>query len=352
MTLGELRTQVLARLGDPAGAIWSVAEVDGLLHTACDAIAMQCELFWDWTYLENLPPSFSYTAAFERDYLPEAGFNTGRATFSSEFERRLCPDVDERDMVGPGVCTSPFEATEGFLAAIGGPNDIPATAELPKTVTALSRVTWDARTIDAVDPRPVSLADARYELTPGEVRAYTYQKDGVRTLRKIRVPAAMAAVVTVNGSWGGMRQVTDLSTDAVTGTWGLPRRIPGHHPIGTELFGLPRRPYLEGTNVRVEHFRTGRPLLVPQDVCELPDRYALYLRDYVQAVCLEHAGPGQDVALAQFYRARWTRHLARLTKRVTLVDHEHAAVMGGTDTPLTRRPPVARLPWQYAERVR
>lgn len=350
-TLEALVQDVLARQGDAEARIWSVDEVTLHLQSGYQEIATAQHVFWDVVYLENLPAGFSYTAPWERTYLAEMrGFDLGCANFTAEVDRRALGD--ERARIGPANHTSPFEATDGWLASVGASTAIPATAEVPKTLTALDRVTWDNRTIEALAPRRLQHGDARYELTRGEVYGYTWQKDGVRTLRKVRVPAAMAATVTVTGTWGGLRRPTDLSTDTVTGTWGVPRRLPGHHPIGSGYFGLPRRPFLDGTNVRVEHFRHGRALDHAGAVCELPAPYVRYLRDYAQAQLLARRGPGQDLKLAAHFQQRWTRGLARLAKRLDFVDRERTAVLGGDGRTLTTRPPRPQRPWAYGSVVR
>lgn len=128
---------------------------------------------------------------------------------------------------------------------------------------------------------------------------------------------------------------------------GVPRRIAGQHPIGPYRFGLPRRPYCDGTNVRVEHWRQGSQMETWNDDCELPDRYALYLRDYAQARCLGRAGPGHDLRLSAHFQERWARGVARILARMAAVVSERVMVMGGSSGPLTPRPPRPSLPWPY-----
>jgi hypothetical protein len=351
-TLGALRTDVLSRLGDLQETIWTADEVDFHLVGGYQEIATRFGIFFDLTYLENLPRGASYSQPWEKALLDAfGGFDYGYANFTAEFERRMLGD--ERLRYGPANHTSPFEATDGLLSRAGASTDIPATADLPKTLTALARVTWDNRGIDALQARRTSHDDARYELTKGEVFGYIWQKDGIRALRKVRVPSAQTDTVTVNGSWGLLREPSDLSTDTVTGTWGIPRRIPGHHPIGTDQFGAPRRPFLDGKNVRVEHFRHGRAMDADVDVfCELPDRYAMYLRDFAQARCLARPGPGQDLVLAAHFEQRWARGLARIERRLQVVDAERTHILGGDRQTLGRRPPRPKLPWQYGSAVR
>lgn len=346
--LGTLVGWVQRRLG---GRVWTDEEVILALQSAYDEIAMTLPVFWDMTYLENLPQGFSYTQPWEKAYVDAmGGFDYGCANFTAEVDRRAVGD--ERARIGPANHTSPFEATDLWLSRVHASTAISATADVPTTLTAISRVTWDNRGIDALQARRTMRDDTRYQVTKGEVYGFIWQLDGIRTVRKVRVPSAQADTVTVTGSWGLLRRPTDLSTETVTGTWGIPRRIPGHHPIGPELFGAPRRPFLEGKNVRVEHTRLGRAMVEPTDICELPDRYALYLRDYAQARCLERAGPGQDLALAAHFDQRWARGLARITRRLQVVDAERVSVLGGTGRSSVGRPPRPSRPWAYGSVVR
>jgi hypothetical protein len=348
-TLGNLLDTIRRRLGDN-GAVWTNDAIIEEIQVG-QSLIDDLPIYYDWTYPENLPRGFSYTQPWERAYvLDMGGFDYGCANFTYEEERRLLGD--ERDRIGPANHTSPFEATDQWLSSVGASTDISATVDLPTSVIALDRLTWDNQTIDALNGRELAAMDGRYELTRGEVYGYTWRKDGVRTLRKVRVPAAQASTVTVNGSWGDLRRPTDLTTDTVTGTWGIARRIPGMHPMGPEAFGLPRRPYLEGKNVRVEHFRHSRDLSERNDEVELPDRYAIYLRDYAMARLLEVAGPGQDLVLSAHYQQRWDRAMARIASRLSRMDKERVTVLGGDGRGLQRRPPRPQLPWQYGSRVR
>lgn len=353
MRLADLRDDVLTRLGDPHTVIWTTAEVDARLRDGYLLLASTLHVFWDQVFLENLPASFSYTQPWEKEYLSQiGGFDAGCANFTAEVDRRALGD--ERQRYGPANHTSPFEATDGWLSNVGLDTSIPATAELPTTLTAIDRVLWDRRAIDAMEARRIQAVDSRYEITKGEVYGFLWQKDGIRTLRKVRVPAAQSDSPTVTGNWGIVRNPSAVATTDATpsGTWGIPRQIPGQHPMGATFWGTPRRFFLDGKNVRVEHFRQGRAMTAPTDVCELPDRYALYLRDYAQGKCLARPGPGQDLQLADHFDQRWQRGLARIARRLRLVDAQRVVVMGGDGRPSVSRPPRPSRPWPYGSVVR
>lgn len=354
-TLEALRVDTLTRLGDREQVIWTGAEVDLHLRNAYEDIANRFAIWWNWFYAENLPAGFNYTEPWEQKFLLHLAnaFNFGVANLTMEDERRNNVTA-ERDRLGPANHTSPFEYTDGFLSTAHASTDIPATAELPKELTALKRVTWDKRGLDAMEPRRLSRVDSRYEITKGEVYGYLWQKDGIRTLRKVRVPSQVADEITPagTGTWGIACRLGTLTGDTIVGSWGIPRRVPGQHPLGPDYWGVPRRFFLDGKNVRVEYARQGRAMVDGSDVCELPDRYTLYLRDYAQGKCLERAGPGQDVKLAAHFAERWGRGLARIAKRLEMVDAERIVVLGGDGRPSVSRPPRPRLPWNFGTAVR
>lgn len=371
--LVDMLSRVMKRMGDPTGAIWAADEVTVHLRKGYQYIAITQRIFWDVVYAENLPRGFSYTAPWEKTILDAAGgFDYGCANFTAEIDRRALGD--ERQRIGPANHTSPFEATDEWLATVNASTDIPATAELPKTLATLERVVHDHRPLDGEAPRSTSAVDGRYETTKGYVRGFMWEKDGVRTLRKVAVPAAQASTVAVDGSWGCIRDVTDLTDDTISGArdggafdmdafeanafdddlvcWGAPARIPGHHPMGTESYGVARRTFLDELNTRIEHYRQGRALDSFGDVCELPARYCRYLQDFAQARLYERVGPGQDLALSAHFDERWARGLARIARRLIVVDSERVSVLGG-DGPSSRSgPPRPRWPWAYGSQVR
>lgn len=336
--IAVLRSRVLRRLGDEAAVVWSRDTVDAALTAAYLQIAQTRRVFPDWTYLENLPRGFSYTQAWEKKF-GSVAFDYGIGNFTASWER---PSTEpELTAQGPTAHTCPAEVRHDRLT------DLSATADLPATATEIARVVWDRATITALEPATLARLDSRYELTEGEVYGFTYRQDGVRTLRKIRKPAARADTYTVSGSWGICRSLSDLGV-AVTGSWGIPRRIDGEHPMGPESFGTPRRFYRDGKNVRVEHWRHGRALSAG---CELPARYAQALVEYALARCLEQVGPGQNLTLARYHEQRWQRHLARIDRRVRAAQAARVSRLGGA-RPEARRPPRPRLPWQYGSVVR
>lgn len=207
MTLAELRAATLAHLGDADQLVWSGAEVDGYLQDAYREVTGTLRVLPDWTYLENLPAGFSCTALWEVTF-GHAHFQYGVANYTMADEIGL---IDETRALGPANHTSPREATDGLLGRAFADSSIPATADLPARVTEIERVLWDQRTIDALSLSRLQAHDTRYQLTTGDVYGYLWQQDGVRTVRKIRQPAAQAATYVVNGAWGALRNADEVS---------------------------------------------------------------------------------------------------------------------------------------------
>jgi len=344
----DLRVMVRRRLNDADATFWSDSEIDQYLLAGYRLWARRTRAIWDLHYAENLPRGMSYTAPFEADLVD---FDYGQANFTAAFERRLFLE-DEGDAVGPANHTVPFEAINGHLSDAGASTAIPATADLPPTVTEIDRPLWDQRAIPVITPREAQARDSRYELTEGEVYALVTEGQGVRTIRKVRVPAMMADAYTVEGSWGILRRPTDVTTGTVTGTWGCPRRLPGHHPMGSEAFGLPRRVYRDGKNVRIEHWGEGRALDTDATPLEVPDRAAVGLRDYVLSRCYQKAGPAQDLKLSAHYEARWQRSVTRWAARVTAQQRNRVSRMGGATAVQRSGPPRPQLPWTFGVVVR
>lgn len=350
MDLQSLRADVRRMLNDASVSFWANDEIDRYLQQAYRLLTRTTRCVWDQRYLENLPATFSYTQPWERAAMLRMGFDAGCANYTYADERRM---LDEVHAIGPANHTADFEFTDGTLEASGASVSISATGDLPATVSEIDRALWDEATIGVIRPGDAERMDNRYELTTGEVIALVPVGNGLRTLRKVRVPSAAAAFYDIDGSWGALRDPSDCSSGTVSGTWGVPRQLPGHHPMGdTGGWGLARRPYRDGTNVRIEHWREGRAVTSATDVFELPTRGAIYLRDYAISQCYGRRGPAQDLRLAQHYEQRWQRGVGRVQRRVTAQQRLRVGRMGGGVRPTRHGPPRPRLPWQFGTVVR
>lgn len=346
VTLFALRETARRRLGDDA-LYWSNDTLEGYLIDGYNDLVRRTRAIWDMVYAESLPRSFSYTAPFEADI---AGFNSGRANFTAEFERAT-GFVAEHHVAGPANHTAPFEATDGTLEASGASTAVADTAELPRSVVEIERPMWDERAIGVLSQREAASRDSRYELTRGETYALVPQGQGLRTVRKVRAPSAYGDTYTVNGSWGIARDLTDLDAGSASGTWGFPRRIPGYHPMGAETFGFPRRPFRDGKNVRIEHWRLGRLVRDLGDSFEVPEWATVYIRDYAVAQCYAAHGPAQDTRMGEHYQRRYERGVARLGQRVAAQQRARVGRMGGAAEQRSPALRVPSLPWQFGVAV-
>jgi hypothetical protein len=131
ITLTVLRTAVARRLGDADHALWSAEEIDGYLTQAYQEVATALGVFWDMLYLENLPRGMSCTQPWERAFLKTLaeGFDYG---VPSNYTHPWEAEALDTPMAGPGAHTSPCEATDGFLAELGGgPVVVPEPVSVP-----------------------------------------------------------------------------------------------------------------------------------------------------------------------------------------------------------------------------
>ena len=374
--LANLVERVLHRLGDSAQKIWTSEEIESYIERGARELAATVRLVWDAAYLECLPAGFSYTAKWEKRNGVTFDFDVASYTMVEEAALFDSEEVLEADVVQRANYTSPSDLD--FFDDVDASTQQRATAELPARLTDIDRVTWDNRPIDAATPRRMEAHDSRYELTEGEVYAYTVKKDGPNTLRKIRIPSALADTYTVDGSWGIVRNVDEVVENVdypddypltlvlewpeysgavylvgIVGSWGIPRQVQGEHPLGdTEGWGIPRRFYREGKNLRVEFYRIPQ---IDDDMggSELPDRMFLYLGDFAQWRALKRNGPGQDYRLAGIYEQRWNRNLARVQNRIQRKWKHKTHVLGDVHSVREKAgPPTPKLPWQYGSYTR
>lgn len=347
--LTNIVERVLHRLGDSAQKIWSYDEIESRILHAAREMAAEVRLVWDQAYLECLPPGMNHTGEFEVDYITDE-WDYGIGSYSLDDEAALLDELFESDEVRRANHTSPDDL---FFMEDGGASTVgEAVVELPETLTDVDRALWDGRGIPATTARRSEMTDARYELTSGEVYTYTFEKDGPNALRRIRVPASIADIYYHSGTWGIARDIDDVTDEGVDGTWGIPRQFEGEHPIGdTEGWGLPRRFYQDGLNMRVEYFRTPS---IDTDMrgSELPNRYFLYLADFAQWHALKRNGAGQNLPLADLYRQRWERNLARIKARLERTWKQKTHVLGGHAEQRNRVMTRPRLPWQFGATVR
>lgn len=220
------------------------------------------------------------------------------------------------------------------------------TYALPSDVSQVERVLHDGQKLPNSSGRDLRFTLPLYRTQTGKPFTYTQDDDGPATIRLAYIPDTTGEEYTVSGTWGILRSPADITSETATGTWGVPRRIPYHHP-GRGLWGLPRQILSDSDNLRVEGFRAGLSVTQDSDSYELPDQYCRYLQWFVLFRAYDRDGPGQDVQLAQHYQQRWEGALELIALRLAQTRRARAGVFGegfarGSSTVA---PP--RLPWAY-----
>lgn len=336
-TLGDVRTEVLTRLGDTTQAVWSSDEIDGYITEGYDHLAELTNCFWDLAYLENLPYTGDHTCLWEIEYLAAGDQYYNEFKYTADWEIEFINNA-----VGPANHVAPWEWQDGYVAL----EYILATAKLPADLYRIERATNNWKEIEPISSNKLESDDRVYETEKGVVIGYLQDKDGLRTFRKFKVPSSKCDYYSVTGSWGILRDCSDITGEEIQGNWGIPRKIPNQHPIGPERFGLPRRVYQDGNNVRIEYFRRGRELTESWHEFEMQDVYCKYIRHYAMWKALARNGPGQDLKLSQHYQHRFAIGLERIRGRKVKAKSNRVGQFGGT-APRGVRPPKPRLPWQY-----
>ncbi len=154
--------------------------------------------------------------------------------------------------------------------------------------------------------------------------------DGFGIIRYLDVISPATVVSTETDGFGELVQVDGIET------W--------------EDFGI-MVPYQQNLVMKIEYQRHGKTLsdTIP---FEIPNRYVTYIRHYVLARCLEHEGPGQDLALAAHFDSRWTAGIERVKRRRNAMSYQKSMVMGGATSVRGQKPPRVRYPWAYGPVVR
>lgn len=200
-----------------------------------------------------------------------------------------------------------------------------ATYTLPTDVYDVERATWNNRKIPALKARDLRQLDWNYLSASGQVEAYTIDQDGLRTLRKYRVPNGSKSIEVT--SWGNPRDLSDLG-HSETSQWGIARTIP-EIKGPTQPWGIPRNFNLDTNNTRIEITRRGRKLTSINSEVEFDDRYIKYIRCFALARALERESPGQDKQLSEHYLSRYHDGIGRIVKRKARFRARPARRFGG-----------------------
>ena len=403
--LSNLREGLAARLGDASAAIWTAAELDGYLREGYDDLTQRTGCLWATDVLPDYAMAFCYTAEWESGYWGSGWAISSLGNFTATWERDYLDNAR-----GPANHSHHWEFNGGYVS---WETLVSALDDLPVNLQEVERATWNTRSIEALSSRYLETEDGRYELNRGAVEGYTQDKDGLNRFRKWRVPSApyvpystnpvparfdstqtwestylstvsaradyssiaesafvaasdsgpapynhnweylygFVAGEPVNGEFGILVQITDVTTQTAQEQWGEFVQVDGQHGMG-DPWGVIVGIYTEPNNVRLEYRRRGAALSAMQPF-EIADRYTVYVRHYAQARALSREGPGQELELSAHFSARYEAGIARMLKRRQAVQFQMSSVLGSGGTEQrARRPQLARLPWQYGTVVR
>lgn len=211
-TRDDIREDILYRLGDVAGRLWDGNEIDQYIQEGYNNLSIATGCLWEQDCLPDYDYAFTHTAAFEEQLLmaiPESVINRC-CQFTSLFERDFLDNAE-----GPANHNYHWEHLDGLTDELSG-STVAALETLPVQVYRIERATWNTRRIDPMMSREFEGMDSRYELNTGEVLAYVRDKDGLRTLRKWRVPSVPYIPYTFDddsNDFGILRFLDEIDND-------------------------------------------------------------------------------------------------------------------------------------------
>lgn len=347
-SLQDIVNRVLIRLEDSDQDVWSTDEIAVYVQNGYDALVRDTKCIWDMSYAaENVTAIGNYTASWEADYLDNNSgmlklnmfnFTSGTGTNPAPPWEKQYIDNAEGAVNHTALWEDDYTYNDFFLA----------TAHINPLTIEIQRVVYDNYKIRPKMSKDMAQHYTFYEYDRGPTTAYTLDKDGYFTIRKIPVPAGRADVFTFSGGFGLQRDQTDSefeTSPTVIGNRGILRSMPKHFPMGSSQgWGLPRRVYRDTKNVRIEYFRRGESLST--EVCELPDRYVKYVELYAMSKAREREGNGQNRKLSDHYLERYQMGVERIKDRMRMLVRERIRRMGGGNT-RANWPELAKLPYGY-----
>ncbi len=320
MKLHTLAKDTAYRLDDEGNTVWSRAEIELYVRDGYEALARETKCIFDIHVCDNMPQTGNYSTDLERslaEQRPGMGLTDTPGHFTAEHERNLTT----KSLGGPTPATSPSEG--GYFDDFEMPTLVP-TGRLPDGVVDVLRVSWNQITLTAMGSQQLRQLDTQYETRQGDPRFWTWDKDGLMTIRLAPIPNGDASYNTVDGSRGTQKQ-TDETGITVVGTRGFLRERTGSFPAGGPR-GTPRRRHPETNNIKVELARLGRD---PQaHDFELPRSFLKYVVFWAMYQALKRQGPGQDSKLASHYKDRYELGKQRMTRRLDKISREYAGRIG------------------------
>lgn len=346
VTVDDLVEALQMRLGDTSGQLWTMNELAQYVTEGYNALTLATGCLWATEVAPDYAFASNHSQSFEAEFIEGGNDLAGPAQFTCEFERDYINYAD-----GPANHNHHWEFNSGYVEESGAVTEVSAMVDLPEDLYEIERATWNSRRLATERSRYFENDDSRYELSKGEVEAYTQDKDGLRRLRKWRVPSAAFIPREMDDDseeFGILVDISDIDADTPLNTWGDFVHVAGEDGFG-DPWGIIVGVYSDTSNLRYEYRRRGVDLSI--ECFEIPSRYVTYVRHYAQARALEREGDGQDLDLAAHYDIRYAAGVARMLKRQQAMSYQKKYVMGGSPK-MDRRLPLARLPWAYGKVVR
>lgn len=320
-TMKNCLDRVQRRLNDQKEEIWSRQDLQEYAQVAYEDLTSQTAILFDIAMFDNTPQVANHTGSFEELYM--TGIITGKFSFTRETERDFAgPSAD-----GPMNCTRQIDASYMDTTA-PSPK---VWFDLPPETIAVDRVTYNWLRLEPQPARYLRQTRILYEFQLFKPYQYTMDQDGYRRLRLVGIPAAVVPTVTVSGTYGVIKRVTDWSYDLETvvsnnGSYGSVRLLPRHFVSGQS--GGHKRVIPDDSACRIELFRIGK-VLGPQDAFELPDRAVKYIEWEVMSRAFRQPGAGEDQKLADHFHTRYLAGVQRLRDRLRAEMDERTIAMGG-----------------------
>ena len=202
VTFSELIADIRRKAGDSEATIWTEDEVESYIQQGYEIMSDETGLLFGTALYPDVPACFNYTQPFELPYLLGGWGANGPAQFTCPEERYYVVMLNSNSQ-GPATHTDTWEHAYESMT------EIPAVVTLPEDLHQVERATWNTKRIVPMHSREMEVDDGRYELNKGEVLAYTQDKDGLRQLRKWRVPGAAYVPVSTD-DFGIIQTLGDL----------------------------------------------------------------------------------------------------------------------------------------------
>lgn len=329
VSVDDLVTSALDRLGDLDEAIWSRAEMTLYTQDGYDLYARRTRCIFDRWTIENLPPAANWQTDWERYLaLQKSGWGVTDEPFhiTAESERGMgVAGQVGKTYKGPSGLTSPTDRQYVSTQADG---DIPTAmpgGTLPDTTVEITRVTYDDRELTGFTSQQMRQLDPLFETRSGDPQMFVFDGDGINFLRVVPAATGSAVYDTVDGSWGTLTYTDDTAVTPVTtepsgyntGGYGILVCCPSYFPMGAP-WGTPTRFHPATDNVVIDMHRTGRP----DYPVEVPLAYQKYIIYWAMHRALSREGPGQDDALAEHYSQRFDMGVSHMRHKVDQYSNE------------------------------